>query len=783
MKAELKINSVNQIIKGTNIYEAGDEIDSICLVVKGRIKVCAAGVNVLVGSGNFLALCDLDKGTHSVTYTADTNSVVYAFPKMKFNQAVRALMKANAEYSDLMYSTLNKYIRELSRNYDAIVEEAVEVYGFIQDAHNKYLEIAKANGVRVSEIQAITQFPDYDENNTFDIDADKIMYYRACCDIQPNVQKAFLAANATIPVYHITDQAKIVNQIIKSSMIDAEYLKKISGPLINDNVNLYSGVLQLAKAITNMGDDTTEVMSLFDNIIDQINSLENVLIEKAGIDINVDHEFMEEAYFGLINGGSQSDASVGSSSDAFALTEESFVSIDEMDGALDYILNFSQLEMEKANAFREYIEQFISLKDKFSNDDEVRTLRRNICKIYYDLYKCVFLQDYNSENDTPLVINLFLKYGYLSEKLVSESVREELLTIDGGSSGLGACNVYDMKEWLTEIYEGRKEPSKSEFDMDYAENLRDMRKTGRITAEQEQKLSRDKEAKLDYEINNMFKTNHRLIFGQVTAFVPFLFDESISGSIQRNFLSKDKINASVNRLLQIDYSVFYREGLFNEQVEGIKKEYIMEEVFPDFIVYPAFGSNVVMWQELSGRRRNSKGRFLVPVFLETDLDASMVKLFGRFRWELCRTMQGASWNNIQIKSLTSEYSDFIQFYRKNRELSEDKKEKLKMQIQKCRNNTREVFVVDYENWIKHEAVGGICLTKPVREILATYCPFTKEIREKVSEQPLYRDAMARFTRERGKKMKEYDMKFRVWEKDKVKIPEQIVKTRDFYTNM
>ena len=140
MKAELKINSVNQIIKGTNIYEAGDEIDSICLVVKGRIKVCAAGVNVLVGSGNFLALCDLDKGTHSVTYTADTNSVVYAFPKMKFNQAVRALIKANAEHSSLMYSNLNKYIRELSRNYDAIVEEAVEICGFMQGAYSKYLE-------------------------------------------------------------------------------------------------------------------------------------------------------------------------------------------------------------------------------------------------------------------------------------------------------------------------------------------------------------------------------------------------------------------------------------------------------------------------------------------------------------------------------------------------------------------------------------------------------------------------------------------------------------------
>lgn len=168
--------------------------------------------------------------------------------------------------------------------------------------------------------------------------------------------------------------------------------------------------------------------------------------------------------------------------------------------------------------------------------------------------------------------------------------------------------------------------------------------------------------------------------------------------------------------------------------------------------------------------------------MDTDIDSAMIKLFGRFRWELCRTMQGASWNNIQLKSLTSEYSDFVQFYRKNRELSDDKKEKLKMQIKKCRNNTREVFVIDYENWIKHEANGGLCLSKPVREILATYCPFTKELREKVGEQPLYQEAMTRFMRERGKKLKEYDLRFRVWQKDKLEIPKEISDTRDFYAN-
>ena len=290
--------------------------------------------------------------------------------------------------------------------------------------------------------------------------------------------------------------------------------------------------------------------------------------------------------------------------------------------------------------------------------------------MYYELYQNVFLKDYQSEEETPLVIDLFLRYGLLSEELISENIQRELVALDRSDSGGGACAVYDMKEWLTLVLEGKKEPSKSEFDMDYDESLRDMRKNGQITQEQQEEMSNNLEEKFAYEIQNMFRTNHRILFGQVTAFVPFLFTESCSGSLNRSFLSKDKLNAAVQRLLHIDYSAFYRESLYG--VEGpFVKEYVQEEVFPDIIAMPVYGSKTVMWQELSGRRRNSKGRFLVPIFMEGDLDSEMTKLFGRFRWELCRTIQGSSWNNIQLKSLTSEYCDFIQFYRKNRELSDD----------------------------------------------------------------------------------------------------------------
>ncbi len=771
MKAELKINSVNQIVKDTDIYLEGEQASSIALVVKGRIRISSKGVNLVVGSGNFLGLCDLIDGSHKVSYAADSNAVVYAFPGMQFNQAVTRLIKVNKDYAALIYSTLNRYIRELAKIYESTRDMIERLSSFLKDANEKYAAIAKNAGVRVNEVEDAGLVSDVKTGT--DIDVDKIEYYKACSEIPAEIQKSFINANPVLPVYHISDQAKLINLLIERCAENAAYLEKIAGPLVKNKKSLYMGVLQLATALQRMDEDALDATSLFDDVIDSINSLEKLLIDKCGIDLEIDHDFMEDAYFKLINSGGEKGADL----------EQTALNSQSLDNALDCILEYSEADEQTADQFRDCIERFLRLQDKASTDDDVRTLRRNIAKGFYDIYKKAFLKDHDSPDGAPLAVDLFLKYGFVSEKLLTDEMLSELLSLNESSSELGSCEVYTMKDWLARIYEGKDEPSKSEFDLDYSENLRDMRKTGRITAEEEQKLSRDNNAKLDYEIQNMFKANHRIIYGQVSIFVPILYSEGCSGSLQRCRLTKDKINSAVNRLLQIDYSVFYRESLYTGKDEHIKKEYVMEEVFPDFILFPAFGSNGVMWQELSGRRRNSKGRFLLPAFLDTDLNTVMIKLFGRFRWELCRTMQGAAWNNIQIKSLTSEYSDFIQFYRKNRELSDDKKDKLKMQIQKCRNNTREVFVIDYENWIKQEANGGLVLSKPVREILATYCPFVKELREKVSDQPLFKDAMARFIRERGKKTKEYDMKFRVWQKDGVKIPEQIIETRDFYVNM
>ena len=144
-------------------------------------------------------------------------------------------------------------------------------------------------------------------------------------------------------------------------------------------------------------------------------------------------------------------------------------------------------------------------------------------------------------------------------------------------------------------------------------------------------------------------------------------------------------------------------------------------------------------------------------------------------------MQGSSWNNIQYKSLTSEYADYIQFYKKNKELSEERKEKIKQQIMKGKNSTREIFVQDYELWIKSEALGAMRLNKVAREILAMYCPFNKEIREAVETQPAFADPIARFKRDRIKKVRELELKYHAYTtKQGIALTQELLHNLSFY---
>lgn len=777
MKAELKKGTVNHILKDTDIYAEGDILDSIAMVVKGRIRVHGNGINLIVGSGCFLGVRDLNRGAHSVSYSAQTNAVIYVFPSSGSISDIRKIMQINKDYVALMVSGMHRSLAEQEKAYEVLQKSAGEVYDLIVRVYQECRDVSKATGTAFAQMTSIEKLHPFDEPQMLPLD--KIHYYQACAKVPMDVQKAFYGSSDEICVYHVREQAGLMHQLHDYSRALAEYLGIMMKYLIRENRNLYQAMADFALTLQRAGQDASAIMADVDEVIDRINELESVLMKYADVECDIDRETMEETYFNLLNPGHSTGSSLDAIGDTFALVEDAGMDVEELVDTLGSILSFGEIDGETAERFEGLVDQFEAMDDKESSTDDARNLRRALIKEYYPIYEKVFLKDYYSQEETPVEVDLFLRYGFLSERLLRQDLIEVLLSLDHSGAGKNGCHVYDMKEWLEAIMDGKRMPSKNEFDMDYEETLRDKVKNKEITKVQQESLLKDQKQKLHFEVTNMFRVTHRLVSGQIINFVPFLYTEGCL-SLEKNFLSKDKVCAAFNRLRQIDFSAFYRETLFQKEVEGIKKEFIQEEVCPDVIVMPITGSKDIMWQELSGRKRNTPGRMILPVFFEGNLDKAVAHLTGSFRWELCRTMQGVYWNNIQYKSLTSEYSDFLQFYRKNRELSDDRKEKLKLQIQKHRNNSREIFASDYTSWVMNESQGGMLLSKPVREIMATYCPFIRELREGLEGQPVFQNAMARFQRERAKKLREYDLKFRVWEKDRVEIPPEVAATKEFY---
>jgi hypothetical protein len=111
---------------------------------------------------------------------------------------------------------------------------------------------------------------------------------------------------------------------------------------------------------------------------------------------------------------------------------------------------------------------------------------------------------------------------------------------------------------------------------------------------------------------------------------------------------------------------------------------------------------------------------------------------------MCKRIQGSRWQDITEPSLTSEYSDYLQFYRTNRDLSAEIKVAVKTELTRARNNYKAVFVSNYCEWVLFEANGSPRLNKFARKLMMTYCTFAAGIRDSLAQNPQYAEPLKRY---------------------------------------
>ncbi|MBQ8278527.1 MAG: cyclic nucleotide-binding domain-containing protein [Roseburia sp.] len=429
--------------------------------------------------------------------------------------------------------------------------------------------------------------------------------------------------------------------------------------------------------------------------------------------------------------------------------------VEETREAVDYlahILTYAGMNENEIEVVRKKIEAFRELPDMFSTENDAYQIRRQLIPIFYDVYLKIFMRIVKEGDEPTPIVKMFLNFGFMDAQLAGD---ENVNTLYDLTNHLERCNsdrVYTIFTWLKAVYNGEKEPSKNEFDLDYPAYIADQRKSGAVKPSEVADLLKNQDEKVNFEIKNMFTSGNRITYGKITTFCPILGEYDLINSIDKMLVTTEKIEEALNEIRKVDFSVFFREDIFSDPAKDINRETIMKEILPDVILMPNAGTKAMMWQETAGVKRATPGRFLFPIFTAADINEMMVETVGRFRWEICRKEQGVHWNDIREKSLTSEYCDYIQFYRKNHELSPDAKEKIKSQLTRARNNYREVFVKDYVNLMKYESKGSFRLNRISRDILVRYCPFTKDVRAELKSNPMYTSSMSRYEIENAKKM-------------------------------
>lgn len=438
--------------------------------------------------------------------------------------------------------------------------------------------------------------------------------------------------------------------------------------------------------------------------------------------------------------------------------------------SLREILDYAGADPEDYNTLSQVINTFRSMKDP--DTTEARGLRKVLSDRFFSLYRDVFLTSL-SRPDMPDPVRLFLDFGFVDPSLTGEENSVRLLSMSKTKLSDPARRIYTFREWLTMIHRGQRAPSRSSFDLDFEEFLREKKKNHEITEEEMKQRLRNSDERVKYELDNLFTAVMPVVFGQVTSFSGFLKDQDIVGDMRKAILTPDMLHEALTNIRRIDFGVFRRESLFADPDNGIKNMEVHKEIMPDIILMPAFGTRFSMWQEIEGRKYSTPGRFFLPIMFSGDFEGAITRLAGEFRWELCRRIQGAHWNDISAPSVTSEYYDYIATYKRNSELSQTVKDKIKQDYSRARNQIRTMFAGDYEDWIRYEAKGLPRLNKVARRILFRYCPFNRGIRESLGTNPLYADCLSKYNLKTGQTKHRLDIIIREAENAGFTVPAEV----------
>lgn len=751
-----------KVSKGRNFLKKGDKIKGLFIILQGSVRAVSENDEYNMEPGSIIGLPESLSGSYGYDYVANADCVFYAFP-YRTVEDYKKIFTEEEKYVAVFAMGAMHQANMLIRRYSIFYKKAQEYDKFFTGSYEAYQKFCDEYKLPEKSHPGIASFGTVAMGGK--IEPWVLEYYEKMSGLSLKVMDQQLARDYVLGIGAISNAVCWMGKSMELIAIWKGYLKENKDMLLSKSPDsLFSMYFELAKKAAFTGADITPVRQKISELMD--------FAKKSGFY----SEQLMQTVFAEYEGYDFSRVMQAESDDS---QQEQTEPYEEGIDYLGQILEYSGYEEKKAKSFVAALQEYKNLPDILATTDDVRKLRRKLTDDFYEIYELAFFHSLEMSY-MPTSVKMFLNFGFMDEEMVGKENTRSLFELAGRINRCKADNVFTIYQWLLSVYQGKNEPSRNEFDMDYTGYLNEQKKTGKITAAQVPILAKDNRSKLQFEIQNMFVSTNRATYGKISTFCPILYKDDIIGTPENMLVSAEKANNALNEIRNIDFSLFYREVGFSDPEHEVNMEMIQKEVIPYIILMPNAGSKAMMWQETAGIKKDTQARVIFPILTVTDVGEMMVEVCGRFRWEMCRKIQGVRWNDVTEASLTSEYSDYIQYYRKNHDLSADAKEKVKNALYKSKNNYREVFVKDYQSWIRYESKGSFRLNKVARDIIFRYCPFNKKIRADLKANPMYREMFEKYEILKDRKARHMLLWYDRYQKKGGVITEELQANKDFY---
>ncbi len=752
-----------KIAKGDTFIQKGERIRHLYVLLQGTCQASYKTMTWELEPGSIVGILECNSEKYICEYQALTDCVLYVCDYCE-PEDFRKIFMEESKYVSVFFMASVRRAFFFLRRYEEYLAVSQTYYGFLMGMFQKYEHFCEMYQVSVHSFGRMeTAQPFAGEQKI-----DKCMgaFYRKLASRSVKEVDEFLKRDVDLGIGEIVNSTEWMQRALRLTEDLREYLQVQKTLLFHDKEdNLLQRFVELTVKVTAEGMDTTPLKEAMQKIIE--------FARKSKL-------YEEKSLVALLEKYENYDFANQDQENAELVEESGLEEADPFSSEFtQQLLAFAGIEEEKAQQFLADLTAYKNLPDLLSTSDEVRVLRRRLTKSYYEVYTAAFRRVAEGARLTN-GLRMFFNFGFLDAELAGEKVTKSLYEVTQKLYLCKAPNVFTTYEWLMSIYRGENEPSRNEFDFDYPAYLQDQKRSGDIKEEDMKRLLEDNWAKVQFEIENMLTSNGKMTYGKISTFCPILSEYDVINSVEHMLVTAEKINTALDYIRSIDFSIFYRKIVFSDPDRDINMEMIEKEVLPNVILMPNTGSRGMMWQEISGVRKDTPARFMLPVLSAVDVMEQLIDISGRYRWEICRKIQGVRWNDVTDPSLTSEYNDYIQYYRKNHELSADAKEKIKNALYKSKNNFREVFVKDYQSWINYEAKGSFRLNKVARDLFLKYCPFSKNIRQALRINPMYQEIFQRYDAANERSIRRIEMLYDRYRKKGGTITKELQDNRDFY---